>query len=196
MFVFRYSVPITFLLCLVFPLLRSNLWRLFDPILIAHVAAFTFVLFLLADLVCFAINRVTMAPLEFPLPTPYFFNNTHHEVVNIVNGMASSNSFIRLFAFNDFWAKSKSPSKSAFFTLSQPGNHPKLWNAILTNCLNVVNECAQKLLKETETILTKNAANLQYAQFLSGDRSTVKATLLKPPTLKPKMPQSELLPCI
>lgn len=146
--------------------------------------------FILSDIVSFAINHFTMASIEFPLPTPYFFSDGNRNAVNLTNGMASSDVFLKLFAFRSFADKAKSPSKVAFFTLSQPGNHPKLWTAVLTHCLEAINNITQKLTKETEAALAKNAANLQYAQYLNGDRSTVKATLLKPPALKSKMKPS------
>jgi hypothetical protein len=183
--VFQYSYGIVISLCLIFPMIRDHFFHLFDPIMVAHVGVMVFTFFILSDLVCFAVNHVTMVPIEFPLPSPYFFSNIHGNVINLINGMGSSNIFVKLFAFRDFSDKAKSPSKTSFFTLSQPGNHPKLWSAVLTQCLDAVNNVTQKLTKEIETTLTKNASALQYSQFLNGDRST--ATLLKPPTLKPKM---------
>uniref|UniRef100_A0A914XQJ9 Uncharacterized protein n=1 Tax=Panagrolaimus superbus TaxID=310955 RepID=A0A914XQJ9_9BILA len=185
--VFQYSYGISLFLSLLFPMIRHNFLHLFDPIVIVHVFVMVLSFFILSDIACFAINHFTMVPIEFPLPSPYFFNDVHRNVVNLTNGMASTNTFLKLFAFHDFAAKAKSQAKHTFFVLSQPGNHPKLWSAVLAQCLDAINNVTVKLTKETEKTLSKNAANLQYAQFLNGDRLTVKATLLKPPTLKPKM---------
>jgi hypothetical protein len=189
--VLRYSYGIVIALCLIFPVLRNNFFYLFDPVTAVHISVIILMFLCLSDVVCFAINHLTMNPIEFPLPTPFYFSNIREEVVNLINGMASSSNFVKLFAFRDFCDKAKSPSKTSFFTLSQPGNHPKLWNAVFTNCLEVINNVCQKLTKETESILSKNATNLHYAQFLNGDRSTIKAALLRPPTLKPKMHQTK-----
>ena len=104
-----------------------------------------------ADIFCLIVNHVTMIPLVFPLPAPYFFNKPYRDIVNILNGMDSPNINIKLFAFYDFSMKSQSTSES-FFSLSSPGNQPHLWKATLAKCLRVINNVRLIILEEAEDL--------------------------------------------
>uniref|UniRef100_A0A7E4WCQ4 Nucleoporin NDC1 n=1 Tax=Panagrellus redivivus TaxID=6233 RepID=A0A7E4WCQ4_PANRE len=182
----RYSCGATFILSILSSSLRSYIFVLFDPILIAQIAAIVGAIFVLSDLLCLITNIVTMDKVEFVLPTPYFFSDARPDVVNLVNALNSDDLLLRLFAFHDFYTKARSENRAVFFTLSQPGNHPRLWDSVFFSCQKAIQHVSDTFMKETENVLIKNSAGLRHVPFLNNDRSTVKSSLLVPPTLKPK----------
>ncbi|KAE9551203.1 hypothetical protein FO519_005590 [Halicephalobus sp. NKZ332] len=181
----QYSFGISFVLALLIGGLRQNIFYLLDPVLLIQSAAFIFGFYVLADLICFSANTIVADGIEFPMPTPFFFSEAKETIVNLVNGMNSKDLLVRQFAFHDFYMKSQGQNKALFFTLSQPGNHPRLWDSIVKQCEFVIDAVATSYTKETQFALSKNWTHGSRIPYeLSGGK--LKSTLLVPPTLKPR----------
>jgi len=191
----QYSFGISFLFSLLLGFLRANIIYLFDPVLLIHSAIFAFSFYTLADLICLSANTIVADGIEFPMPTPFFFSEAKETIVNLVNGMNSKDLLIRQFAFYDFSLKSQGQNKALFFTLSQPGNHPRLWDAIVKQCTFVIDNVSNSYTRETQLALSKNWAHGARVPYeLSGGK--LKSTLLVPPTLKPRQATAKQNPSL
>ncbi|MFH4980502.1 hypothetical protein AB6A40_007211 [Gnathostoma spinigerum] len=97
---------------------------------------------------------------NFRMPPPYtVLEPTGEQLRTLMNALDSTNVPLKAFAFWDLRRIAVSPSPArrlAIFSLSQPGGHPRNWNAIRCACLDAIEHVRLRVSEENQRILRKN----------------------------------------
>eukprot|EP00794_Sanderia_malayensis_P008134 gene8134-9004_t len=117
------------------------------------------------------------------------------------SALVSSNQLLKHLAFLDLCKCSKfdSTRRKQIFSVTQPGGHPEVWNAVLPQCLSVIEESKRKFASATGSCLKKDGIHKTHDLFnenktiaMQGNSSTlVKQDSIAPPFLSPSKNRNE-----
>ncbi|KAK0411796.1 hypothetical protein QR680_005852 [Steinernema hermaphroditum] len=149
---------------------------------------------LIGFFVAYRLNRILLTQnIEFTMPLTYALKEPSDEDKrNIVHGLHSDDLPVQVFAFWDLKKLSFGDSlrRLDIYSLSQPGGHPRNWNAVKDACLKAVNSVTKKIEEENNYLRIRDIQEL--AEHVILDSNAVKdgnievdrSAMMLPPELR------------
>uniref|UniRef100_A0A1I7YJ17 Nucleoporin n=1 Tax=Steinernema glaseri TaxID=37863 RepID=A0A1I7YJ17_9BILA len=177
-------------------LLPLSLWNLVNVRLMFALLVMAFRQ-LIGFAVAYRLNRIFLNQnVEFTMPLTYAMKEPSDEDKrNILHGLQSEDMLIQVLAFWDLKKLSVSDSvrRLSIYSLSQPGGHPRNWNAVKEACLKTVASVAKKIDEENSYLRVKDIQQLADHVILDpnavkeGNIEIDRSAMMLPPELRLQM---------
>uniref|UniRef100_A0A8R1TVX7 Nucleoporin NDC1 n=1 Tax=Onchocerca volvulus TaxID=6282 RepID=A0A8R1TVX7_ONCVO len=154
------------------PLFGLSLFRnLFDIPLYFSVSVLLMVHLILHHIAVGLIKVFVLQNYEFSMPPPHAILNPTPEEQRTLMDALESNGIIKAFAFWNLRSLSAAchRRRQIIFSLSQPGGHPRNWNAVKLSCLRQIQYLSLQFENENDRIRSETFASVNAPLLSSSD---------------------------